>query len=253
MTLDPLSEPERIAFVADWHGSASWGVSAIEYAAEHGADVILHLGDFGYRFESRFLRALTAALNRADMPLLFIDGNHESYPTLLRYPIRGNGLRQLTDRIWHLPRGFRWDWAGRRFLALGGAHSVDRPWRTPQVSWWPQETITTAEAEHAIAGGVADVLLSHDCPDGVDIPGLRPDRFPAAEIRAADQHRRVLRAVVDEVRPLAVWHGHYHQAYERIVDFGWGPMSVRGLDCDGTSMAANVTVIDLADVVGRAA
>ncbi len=46
---DPLAEPSRIAFAGDWHENASWAASAIAYAKDHGADVIVHLGDLSAR------------------------------------------------------------------------------------------------------------------------------------------------------------------------------------------------------------
>src|SRR5262245_45957967 len=121
---DPLATPARIAFAGDWHANTRWGISAIQFAAEQGAEVIIQLGDFGYEFRPAFLDGLERALVRTGLRLLFVDGNHEDFPTLLRYPVRSDGLRRLTDRVWHLPRGFRWVWGGLRWLALGGAHSV---------------------------------------------------------------------------------------------------------------------------------
>lgn len=245
---NPLAEPGRIAVAGDWHGNLSWSVAAVEHAAEAGADVIVHLGDFGYEFRATFITGLDRALRSAGLPLLFVDGNHECFPVLDRYPIRPSGLRQVSDTIWHLPRGFRWTWAGLRFLACGGAHSVDRPWRVPGASWWAGEWITDADVQRCAAGGPADVLISHDCPTGVDIPGLRPDLFPPLEILRADEHRAVLRRVVDATRPGMIWHGHYHQRYTWTGDLGYGPVTVRGLDCDATTMAANVRVVDVADL-----
>lgn len=243
---NPLAEPERVAFVGDWHANTSWAVLAIEHAKERGADVIVHLGDFGYAFQARFVGDVADACRRTGLHLLFVDGNHEDFRRLNRFPQRDDGLRVVADRVWHLPRGHRWEWGGLRLLACGGAHSVDRPWREPGVSWWPQEWVTDDDVVRCVDGGPADMLVAHDCPTGVDIPGLRPDLFPPLEILRADEHRAVLRRIVDGTQPAVVWHGHYHQAYRRTVDFGYGPVTVTGLDCDGTTLAGNVAVVDLA-------
>jgi len=248
--VDPLADPTRIAVAGDWHENGPWARKAIAHAAEQGADVIVHVGDYGYEYSAKFMKAVETALAAAGIALLFVDGNHENHPTLNRYAIGTNGLRQLTPHVWHMPRGFRWTWAGVRFLALGGAHSVDRPWREPGISWWKEEWITEAQAQHAIDGGPADVLVSHDCPAGVHIPDL--DRtahlFPPLEIMRADEHRRILRRVTDAVQPSTIWHGHYHRAYETIADLGYGPVQVTGLDCDETSLACNVRVVDMTDL-----
>lgn len=253
--IDLLAEPQRIAFAGDWHENTDWPERAIEHAKELGADVVVHLGDFGYNFTRPFLDGVTAELSRAGIPLLFVDGNHENFTRLYRYPVGPDGLRKLTDGVWHLPRGFRWEWGAVHFLALGGAYSVDRPYRVPGVSWWPEETIGRADVARVAASGFADVLISHDCPAGVVIPGIddrtTPPPFPPLEILRANEHRQVLRAAIDQVQPSVIWHGHYHVRYETVADLGYGPVMVRGLDCDGSSLEANVQVVDVRDLLVR--
>ena len=141
------------------------------------------------------------------------------------------GLRPIRPHIFHLPRGLRWRWHGKTWMALGGAHSVDRPMRKPGVSWWPEERLTAADVSHAISGGPVDVIVAHDAPDGYEIPGL-PGGFPPAELYQADLHRQpriglpqqglVARAhlhrqlvgeVVDATAPTVLFHGHYHVRY----------------------------------------
>jgi hypothetical protein len=250
---DPLAEPARVAFAGDWHANSRWAVYAIEHAASERADVIVHLGDYGYLFEPGYVRTVEQACAEHRLPLLFVDGNHECFPTLHAFPMRENGLREVSDHVWHLPRGFRWQWAGRTWLALGGAHSVDRLYRHVGESWWPEETITDEQARKVIADGPADVLISHDCPAGVTIPGIddrdTPPPFPATEIARSDEHRQLLRSVAEVVQPAAVWHGHYHRQYATTADLGYGPVQVDGLDCDGTALDKNVAVVWADEVV----
>lgn len=248
MSMDPMATPERIALAGDWHMNGDYAERAIASAKDQGADVILHLGDFGYTFSRGFLRQVSTELAHAGIPLLFVDGNHEDFGRLYRWPVGPSGLRKITGGVWHLPRGFRWEWSGVRFLSLGGAHSVDRPFRVPGVSWWKEEVITDEQAGPVMAAGRADVLIAHDCPGGVNIPGLQPDLFPPLEILRAEEHRGLLRRVVDVVRPRRIWHGHYHQSYSQIVDFGYGPTTVVGLDCDGGAIKNNVQVVDVASL-----
>src|SRR5688572_15879498 len=92
---DPLATPSRVAFAGDWHANTRWGVAAIQHAAELGAEVIVQLGDFGYGFRAAFVDGLDRALARTGLRLFFVDGNHEEFPVLLRYPLRADGLRQL--------------------------------------------------------------------------------------------------------------------------------------------------------------
>lgn len=249
--MDPLATPSTIAFAGDWHANNNWSVSAARYASDNGADVILHLGDFGYWFTPRYLDGLNEVLRELNIPLLFVDGNHENFDVLYgEYSIGDNGLRQLRDFIWHIPRGFRWTWDGVQFLGVGGAHSIDRPYRTLGQSWWHQEQISDVDVETAIAGGPADVLLSHDCPSGVEIPGIVENSrmWNPVELHTSKLHQVQLRRIVDVVQPKLMWHGHFHTRYQTSVDLGYGPVTVTGLDCDASELTLNMHMVPLLDL-----
>jgi hypothetical protein len=185
-----LAPPTRIAIAGDWHSDTGYAVAAIDHAAKRDAGVLLHMGDFGYNFTDSYLDALDDALRRHDLELGFVDGNHENFDRLLAQPVAADGLRHLRERIVHLPRGFRWRWGTTRCLAVGGAYSIDRFLRTPGKSWWPQETITVAQARDIITAGRADVMFCHDCPAGIEVPGagvqtVRVSRRGTATLRGA--------------------------------------------------------------------
>jgi predicted phosphodiesterase len=246
---------ERIAFAGDWHGNTWWARDMIDHASAQGAQAIVHLGDYGYRFTREFREQIEGALDAHDMRLYFVDGNHEDFPWLYSQPIDGRGRRPITPHVFHLPRGYRWEWGGVRFLAMGGAHSVDRPYREPGREWWPEETITPREVAEAVKGGPADVVVSHDCPTGVVIPGIDDRRPPSwitpNELARANAHRSRLRRLVDKVQPSMIWHGHYHERHETIADLGYGPVVVTGLAHDETNEEANIAVVDVADLLVR--
>ncbi len=251
-----VTDIERVAFAGDWHMNRVWSTRAIMRAADQGAQHIVHLGDFGYTFDQVFLDEVTRALARTGTRLWFVDGNHESFPWLEQVAIDPDtGLRPLSPRIAHLPRGFRWRWGPVRFLAMGGAHSVDRMARVPGRSWWPEETITPREINAASAGGPTDVLVAHDCPAGVVIPGIDdrdgPAWIPPTELRLSFEHRQRLDRLVRRVRPAQIWHGHYHTRHRTVTDLGYGPVTVNGLDCDESELDDNVVVVDVADLARR--
>lgn len=244
-------KPTCLAIAGDWHGNQFHAVRAIEYAAEQGADAILHVGDFAYDFKPNFMAAVQRALEDTGLILGAVPGNHENYNYLdIREQEHGCTAIPLRPNIFYLPRTYRWEWNGVRFLAMGGAHSVDRPWRTPGKEWWRRETITAFEAEKAIDGGPADVMITHDVPAGVRIPCIEgnPLGFPAAEIEAAERHRQLLRQIVDQVRPRRLFAGHYHcrltaplvgRDYRTLVDI---------LADDSAPVPDNVATVNLRDL-----
>ena len=244
--------PERIGVAGDWHGNTRWATRAVRKIAgllpADGPRVIVHLGDFGIwpgPGGQEYLARLDAALEAADAELSFVDGNHEDFTQLAALRPGSDGRARVTDRIWHLPRGHRWVWHGRDWLALGGAVSLDRARRTAGADWWPEEEITRRQAASVIEAGPADVMVSHECPAGIehDFPPP-PSWWSGADLRRSDAHRGLLREVVLAVRPRWLMHGHLHLSYQRQVDLGAGPFEVTGLDCDGAE-SGNWAILDV--------
>ncbi|MGK5559008.1 metallophosphoesterase family protein [Actinomadura kijaniata] len=246
-----LGDPQRVLVAGDWHGNTGWACSVIQRLPEllprESPRIVLHCGDFGVwpgAEGARYLREVDRALAEHDAVLWFVDGNHEDHPRLERAP-RVEGRGRVAERIWHLPRGHRWRWHGRTWLALGGAVSVDRVLRREGLDWWPGERITERQALRVAADGPADVMLTHDCPALVDHEFGTPPSFWAREdLAAGEAHRRLLQRVVDAVRPSHLIHGHLHRAYLRTVNMPHGPVRVAGLDCDGLPVG-NWAVLDV--------
>nr|WP_142277563.1 hypothetical protein [Mycobacterium timonense] len=125
---------------------------------------------------------------------------------------------------------------------------MDRRWGRQGRDWWPEEELSAQDTARAIRGGPVDVIVAHDCPAGVAIPGLdRPSSWPAEDLAASEEHRRRLQSVVDATRPHALFHGHFHRRYnsEYISPDGTRTRIV-GLAEDGTvSLNANCVLLDL--------
>ncbi len=249
----PGLAPRRVVVAGDWHGNRYWAINVIRRVPQllswEQPRVILHLGDFGIWPDQegrRYLGAVSTVLAEVHAELWFVDGNHEDFRQLagLAGDTTQDGRVRVQPGIFHLPRGYRWQWHGRSWLACGGGVSIDRALRTEGRDWWPQEELTDAQEAAIIAGGHADVLMSHDCPSGVDhdFPGAPPAWAP--DLARAQAHRQRLQRVVTAVRPGHLLHGHLHRGYQRSCDFGYGPVQVTGLAADGT--ARNFAVLDTA-------
>ena len=231
-----------MAFAGDWHANEVFAVQAVEAAIEGGAEALVHVGDFGYLFEPEYLDALDAALG--EVSLYFVDGNHEDFDVLAAQPLDERGLRPLSARVTHLPRGHRWTWAGHTWLALGGAHSVDRQNRVAGRSWWPAETISRGDITRARTGGPCDVMVSHDAPAGYEIPfSYLPGTFPVSEERESHLHRHRVGEVARSVTPRLLVHGHHHLHYTTT----WHHTAVVGLSHDRAgSIPGNLAWLDTA-------
>ena len=234
----PLSEtvpgfagPQKIIVAGDWHGSTGWAVRIIRMAGRklrgEPDPLIISLGDFGIwpgTGGAAFQAAVREACADHGVRIWFIDGNHEDFTQLEKF--------RDGDPRW-LPRGTRWNWHGRTWLALGGAVSLDRAVRTEGRDWWPEEEITGDQAAEVIAGGPAHVMVTHDVPSGVVHTSPPPPRFwDLADLARNDRHRERLQGVANKVQPGWLLHGHLHKAYQRMTDLGYGPVEVTGLDCN---------------------
>lgn len=212
-------DPKVLMLAGDWHGNELWAERVIRYASSRGVDTIVQLGDFGYWLDdhetSSYLATVDSELAAAGIRLFWLDGNHEDHTR------RADWLNTAAhSNVRYLPRGHRWTWWGKRWMSVGGAMSVDRRYRIEGESWWPQEELTDADVDHAMREGEVDLIVSHDCPRGVDIPGVGPDTkggvrgsWPPDILLAAQDHRDKLARICGSTQPSRLFHGHYHIPY----------------------------------------
>ena len=81
--------PQRIMVAGDWHGNETYALEALKHAHEAGAEVIIHVGDFGA------WRDIRCKYDRAvGMTVPYLIGDHALRPSWGDYmgdtPIRGN-------------------------------------------------------------------------------------------------------------------------------------------------------------------
>lgn len=242
LTLDP-----RTTVVAgDWHGTTRWAASVISFVGSRGARTILHLGDYGFTFEARFVGAVEQALAEYDMQLLFVRGNHDDTGYLEQLDRDGEGCGIVSSRVRHLRDGQRLTVGDEVAVALGGAASIDRSHRVPGDSWWADEITPQAAIDRAITDGPAQIVLAHDYPAGVELP-LDP-RFEAyyedtdpGVLDYCTANRLRLWEVATALTPRLWLHGHYHCLNQGRLRHDDGTEStVIGLDCDGTARERNL-------------
>lgn len=163
----------QVALAGDWHGNLFWVQRAIPFLARRarGIRTILHVGDFGV-WRERPGKGMLATVDywcrqTGIERVLVTPGNHEDWDLLdaafARYP--GEAVR-LSEVVWVLPRGYRFTLAGRSFVSFGGAASLDYASRTPGMNFWPMEIPTEENVASAIAGGPAEVLVTHETVNG---------------------------------------------------------------------------------------
>lgn len=237
----------KVAIVGDLHGNTLFALQVLRAAHAAKINDIYQVGDFGFLWnpdQMSGLGKLSLQLELYGQQLFWVDGNHENFTMLNAYELDDMGRRPISKNIVYLPRGHRFDVDGKTWLALGGATSLDRPNRHEGIDWWPEEALTLGDAYRATEGGKVDVMLTHDCPDRVEIPNLF-DGWHKDELIRAEAHRQMMGVVVDTVEPKALFHGHFHQRYDwHRINKSSSVTKIVGLDCDGGTVHDNAVILD---------
>jgi len=246
-----------VALLGDVEGDRDWTVSRLrEVGARGDVREVLQLGDLRYGMGTDpddYLAAIEEVCSEHDLRLLSIGGNHEHWALLdkLWAGAPGEPLA-LSDHVLMLPRGHRWEVGGRSFVALGGAPSVNRHLLTEGVDWWPTEVISPEHVEATIAGGYADVMLTHDSPGPpyctepvARIIEGNPWGWPEESLAYARAGVELVERAVLGVAPRLLVHGHFHVDGEATVRLPGSAhdMTVWSLPANGDP--GNVRYLDL--------
>jgi hypothetical protein len=225
--------------------------------------VACQLGDlrFGYGSDPEgYLDAIETQCAEYEIELLCITGNHENWALLdamwadPTWQNEDGTYRPIAVRphVKMLPRAFRWELGGRSLVALGGAPSVNRDLLTEGVDWWPTEVLREEHVQATIAGGHADVMLTHDSPGQpyctapvAEIMASNPMGWPDEILAYADEGiERVTRAVLG-VQPRFLAHGHFHVEGEAAVRLPGAEHTTTIWSLAARDDAGNLRVLDL--------
>ena len=204
-------------------------------------DMVIILGDFGGIWhDSREERYWLDWLNDKPFTLCFVDGNHECFTRYYsdEFPIvdfHGGKAHQIRDSVYHLMRGYVFDFEDQSFFVMGGASSHDiwdgildpddfpsneafmstyKEWcrlrkmfRVNKISWWKEEIPSDEELQRGLDNLKAhdnkvDFVLSHCLPQDI-----------AFQVGAHDSDKLTLyfSKLLQDGLQFSHWYaGHYH-------------------------------------------
>jgi predicted phosphodiesterase len=198
-----MSDQARLFVRGDTHGDQN---VFLELDKTIGAgDYLFICGDFGFLFkndifENRFLDDL----QERPYTILFVDGNHENFDRLYNefeiVDFHGGKAHKIRDNIYHLMRGYVFNFEGKKFFAFGGASCHDikdgildrddyqtdkefkkiikiyqwwrRMFRINHISWWKEELPSQEEMDFGLKtlserGYKVDYVITHCLPQEV--------------------------------------------------------------------------------------
>ena len=183
------------------------------FSALRRGDTLLIAGDFGYLFSDNvFEDACLDLMEGQPYRICFVDGNHENFPAIARHPVErwhGGLVHKIRRNVFHLMRGQVFTIEGKTFFTFGGGYSRDRLYRTPGVSWWPEELPSQSQCAEALhnldaRGRRVDYILTHTIPLSVI---LQMQQHPDGHEAALNQF---LELVLQTVQFRHWYAGHWH-------------------------------------------
>lgn len=163
-------------------------------------DYVIICGDFGlvwnYSGESEEEKNWLDWLENRNFTTLFVDGNHENFERLNKYPMEmwnGGKVHRIRQSVIHLMRGQVFEIAGKKIFTFGGARSHDISdgilelndpalsemidalneqrglFRINHLNWWEEEMPSKKEMEEGYKnlsehGWKVDYIVTHCCP-----------------------------------------------------------------------------------------
>ena len=172
-------------------------------------DYLIICGDAGICWAPEILEYHLNTYRRLHCTIIFIDGNHENFEMLNNMPLvefKGALMHRIDEHIFHVLRGEIMTLDNKTFLCIGGATSIDKMYRNPYFSWWPEEEITNHDIDNAIANlakvnNKVDYVITHCC----DTPTVKRAFHFRRDI-CTDQLN-----FIDKIVDYKHWFfGHYH-------------------------------------------
>ena len=104
-------------------------------------------------------------------------GNHENYDLIKSCAVErvfGADAYKLNPRTFYLMNGEIYNIEGIKSFVFGGADSIDKAYRVPYVSWWPEEIPSRGEFLKGLSNlernnWDIDLFLAHTCPTDVSL------------------------------------------------------------------------------------
>lgn len=174
-------------------------------------DMVIVCGDFGIWHNNPTEKYWLDWLSKKSFTIAFVDGNHENFDRLYGdefevVDFHGGKAHKIRENVYHLMRGYVFEFEGKKFFAFGGARSHDiddgvldakdydsvkemiydynrrstlgEMLRINHISWWEEEMPSKEEMDFGIRtlkehNNQVDFIVTHCCPTSIAAVLLR--------------------------------------------------------------------------------
>ena len=135
-------------------------------------DYLIICGDAGICWSPQTFQYHLSLYNDIGCTIIYVDGNHENFTMLNQCQLVefcGALMHQVDKHIFRVLRGEIMTLDNKTFLCLGGAVSIDKAYRIPYITWWPEEEINYHDVDNALnnlakVNNKVDFVITH-CVD----------------------------------------------------------------------------------------
>lgn len=135
-------------------------------------DYLIILGDAGIIWDEIGCREVEEFYNQLAFRTLFIDGNHENFTLLSKYPTTkmfGGSVRRISDNIIHLCRGETFEIEGKKLFVFGGGFSSKKLSNASPIFVWDEEMPNETDYNNGLTNlkkshNSVDYILTHEAP-----------------------------------------------------------------------------------------
>ena len=160
-------------------------------------------------------------MNEKPWTTLFLDGNHENFNRLDKLPtinMFNDEVGKVSDSIYHLERGKVYTINNKTFFTMGGGFSIDKQYRTENISWWAREMPSKEEYDlgfKSLKENKVDYVLTHTCSNKI-FRKLAEIISVNEKIKGEEELRDFLEYIYLNVEYKHWYFGHFH--YDLIID-----------------------------------
>ena len=208
----------RVYVLGDVHGNYQ-ALPRLIPKLEQGSTVI-QIGDYGMGFghpvkQNRIQENVNGLLMKHDIKLYVMRGNHDDpkyFKSTFVSPWPNiTFLEDYTTLILN----------GKKFLAVGGAISIDREDRVEGISYWEDEAFVLRPDYETLPTDY-DVLLCHSAPLCAPPTGFSKIRYYLMNDVPLEQdlinERTAIEKLYDHLKPAKFYYGHFHESLTTFID-----------------------------------
>lgn len=187
----------NIICIGDVHGATNQYQKMIRQKFQERRTVAL--GDMGIGFSG-------VGLHQMDPRHGWFRGNHDD-------PAK---CRETHNYMGDWGRIVEYDGTGAAGMFIGGGFSIDREWRVPGKTWWPDEELSYKEFGLVMADYCTlkpDFVLSHECPARAGramLDMLMGPYFAAKQECTHSRTAEAMQQMLEFHQPKEWVFGHYH-------------------------------------------